>query len=622
MMRKLFAVLPFIFLLHSIGIDAQSFKRKTEKLIEKSKEALYQRDWNAAISYMKKAVDSAPDNHLVYLEKAALYYGAGNINEMIPALQLAFSLSNSWPAKYHDYYFVLGKELFDKGKYEVAENPLKIYAEKGYNKEFVQLTEVILKSIDFALAELKEKSGINYDIRTIKSNNIFRSVYFPFFTLYPSEFLYFTGQRTAQLEEGIYRAQLKGDQFERVEEVPVINTSDNEGAAAISADGRVMVFTSCNRRGGLGSCDLYISFSEDGKWQTPENLGANINSSAWESQPFLSSDGRLLIFSSNRKGGYGKRDLYYSRKIDGVWTKAENLGGDINTFADEISPFLSLANDTIYFSSNGRVGMGGFDLYIAPWGVGNGMVENLGYPINTYSDEISYHQKFDGSRYWSREVAGDEKYPPSNIFYFNEQDKKSDDVRLVYGYVIDAKSKKPLKAQVQIYDLEKDTLVHETFSDRVSGLYKIVIPRKSDYSFYVEEQGYLFESKQISTKSEERQQQLDFQLNKLDKGQSIPLNNIYFEFDSYELNAKSKNEIHKVANFLKQNPSMKIEIAGYTDQQGSDAYNLKLSEQRALAVYEALVKVGVSKNQISSKGYGEKAQPDGRYAKTVRINII
>lgn len=620
-MKKLFVLIPlFLFFLH-IESQAQTFSRKTDKLIEKSKEALYQRDWNSAVSYMNKAVESDPDNSLVYLEKAALYYGAGNINEMIPALQIAFSLNSSWPAKYHDYYFVLGKELFDKGQYQKAEKPIKLYAEKGYNTDLIQLSEVILKSIDFALEEIK-KEAKDYDIRTIKSGNIFRSVYFPFFTLYPSEYLYFTGQRTSQLEEGIYRAKLAGDQFEKIEEVPVINTSDNEGAAAISADGRVMVFTSCNRRGGLGSCDLYISFSEDGKWQQPENLGSNINSSAWESQPFLSSDGRLLIFSSNRKGGFGKRDLYYSRKIDGAWTQAENLGSGINTFADEISPFLSLANDTIYFSSNGRVGMGGFDLYKAEWGEDNASPENLGYPINTYSDEISYHQKFDGGRYWSREVPGDEKYPPSNIFYFHEEDKKLDDVRLVYGYITDATTKKPLKAQIQIFDLEKDTLVHETFSDRVSGLYKIVIPKKSDYSFYVEVPNYLFESKQISTNSEERQQQLDFQLSPLEKGKSIPLNNVYFEFDSYELNEKSRNEIQKVAAFLKENASIKIEIAGYTDQQGSEAYNLKLSEQRAKSVYNALLNIGIPKDRISYKGYGEKAQPDGSYAKTVRIEVV
>lgn len=123
-------------------------------------------------------------------------------------------------------------------------------------------------------------------------------------------------------------------------------------------------------------------------------MGAKINSSAWESQPFLSSDGRFLIFSSNRKGGFGKRDLYFSRKVDGDWITATNLGDKVNTFADEISPFLTLSNDELFFSSNGRVGMGGFDIYKINWPIDGGEVRNIGLPINTFNNELSYHQKF------------------------------------------------------------------------------------------------------------------------------------------------------------------------------------------------------------------------------------
>ncbi len=621
MIKKILFLISVLFFLGSSLVGAQSFKRKTEKLIDKSKEALYERNWRAAVSYMDEAVKSDPDNHLVHLEKASLHYNAGNLNEVISSLFLAFQINEEWPAKYHDFYFVLGKELFDKGKYEDARKPLSIYQQKGYNKEFIRLSEVILESIEFATEQLAEKGDEKYDIRSLESGNIFRSIYFPFFTLYPSEYLYFTAQRDARMEEGIYRAKLNGNQFEKIEEVPVVNTKENEGAAAISADGRVMVFTSCNRQGGYGSCDLYISYSKNGNWQTPENLGANINSSAWESQPFLSSDGRLLIFSSNRKGGLGKRDLYFSRKQDGEWIVAENLGESVNTFADEISPFLSLSNDTLFFSSNGRVGMGGFDLYKISWGDRTKQAKNLGYPINTYSDEISYHQKFDGTSYWSRELTSDEKYPPSNIFYFNEEKKRQEEARLVYGYITDIENNKPLSAKVQIYDLSKDTLVHETETDQSNGLYKIIIPAESEYSFYVESENYLFESKQISVE-QERKRQVDFQLQRLKKGQSIPLNNVYFEFDSYELNEKSENEIRKIAAFLKDNPDVRVEIAGYTDQQGRDTYNQRLSEQRAKAVYDALKQIGVPTSQITSKGYGAKPQPDGSFAKTVRLKIM
>ncbi len=621
MIKKTIFILPIILVLLGSSLSGQNFKKKTEKLIEKSKEALLKRNWEASKDYMNQAVAAEDDNFLVYLEKAALHYGARNFQEIVPALEIAFQLKEQWPAKFHEFYFILGKESFDMGKYEQARRPLELYKEKGYNEESIKLSGVILESVDFAIQELNMFEDSVFDVKSIRSDQIFKSVYFPFFTLYPKEFLYFTAQRGNNQEEGIYRALLNDGEFQRVEEVPVVNTNDNEGAAAISADGRVMVFTSCNRQGGYGSCDLYISYAESGKWQKPENIGANINTSAWESQPFLSSDGRLLIFSSNRKGGLGKRDLYYSRKINGNWSKAENLGVAVNSFADEISPFLNLSNDTLYFSSNGRVGMGGFDIYKVVWNNSNATPKNIGYPVNTYANEISYHQKIDGMRYWSREVGKDSRFPESKIFYFENSSEMIENVGLVYGYITSADNKKPLNATVQIFDLEKDSLIHETESNNFDGLYKIIIPGQSAYSFYVEADGYLFQSKQISLESN-KPTQVDFQLSKVMPGESIALDNIYFEFDSYELNEKSRNEIEKIAKFLILNPEIKIEIGGYTDQKGSDEYNQKLSEQRAKAVFNALQKMEISAQRIRAKGYGATVQSNGLYSKTVRLKVL
>lgn len=621
MIKKAIFILPLLLILCSTAILGQNFKRKTEKLIEKSKEALIKRNWEASKDFMNQAVAAEEDNFMVYLEKAALHYGARNFQEVVPALETAFQLEQQWPAKYHEFYFILGKESFDKGKYEQARKPLILYKEKGYNEESVKLSEVILKSVDYAIDELEKFQDSTFDIKAINSDKIFRSVYFPFFTLYPSEFLYFTAQRGNQQEEGIYRALLKNGQFQKVEEVPVVNSNENEGAAAISADGRVMVFTSCNRKGGFGSCDLYISYSENGRWQVPQNIGSNINTSAWESQPFLSSDGRLLIFSSNRKGGLGKRDLYFSKKIDGIWTKAVNLGENVNSFADEISPFLNLSNDTLYYSSNGRIGMGGFDIYKVNWNNPNSIPQNIGFPVNTYANEISFHEKMNGVPYWSREVGEDSRFPECKIFYFDQGIDKNKNVGLVYGYITSAEKNMPLNAKVQIFDLERDSLIHETESNTADGLYKIIIPGQSEYSFYVEAEGYLFQSKQISLESTEPTQ-VDFKLNRVMKGESISLDNIYFKFDSYELNEKSRNEIDKIAEFLKLNSEVKIEIGGFTDQKGSDSYNQKLSEQRAKSVYNALINREISPDRIAARGYGETAQANGEYTKTVRLKIL
>ncbi|HET8858624.1 OmpA family protein [Marivirga sp.] len=611
--------LSLIIMFFNLTLFSQDYKWRTERLVEKSKEALYQRNWDAAVQYLDDAIEIEPDNHHLYLEKATLFYGINDLNKVVSSLERVFSLEKNWPAKYTDYYFILGKESFDRGKYELAKEPLEIYRQKGEKEDYLEMTEIITQSIVFALDEIKEQPTSNTDIKTIESANIFRSIYFPFFTLYPSEFLYFTGQRVGSLAEGIYRAKLSGNQFQNVEEVPVINTKENEGAAAISADGRVMVYTACNKRDGLGSCDLYISYFEGDEWQKPLNLGAKVNSSAWESQPFLSSDGRFLIFSSNRNGGFGKRDLYYSRRVNGDWSEAINLGDKVNTFADEISPFLTLSNDELFFSSNGRVGMGGFDIYKISWPVNRHAVENIGLPINTFSNELSYHQKFSGDIYWSREQASEEKYPPSRVHYIEMKNKS--DLNLVYGKVVSSEDSSAINARIQIYDLELDSLVQETFSSAVSGEYKVIVPKPSDYSFYVEAKGYLFKSQKLQVKEEK--EEINFSLNAIRKNESVILNNIYFEFDSYQVSEKSRNEIRKIAEFLIQNPEIKIEIGGYTDNVGSSQYNKELSQQRAEAVLMELIRFhNIDSNRIAAKGYGAQKTPSGQYLKTVIFKVM
>jgi len=611
--------LALVLMFLNLTLFSQDYKWRTERLVDKSKEALHKRNWDAAVQYLNDAIEIEPENHHLYLEKASLFFGINDLTKVVASLEKAFSLEEKWPSKYTDYYFLLGKESFDRGKYELAKKPIEIYKQKGYKEDYLKMADIISQSIDFALKELANKPSGDEVIKSIESEKIFRSIYFPFFTLYPSEFLYFTGQRTGSLSEGIYRAKLSGNQFQNVEEIPVINTKENEGAAAISADGRVMVFTSCNKRDGFGSCDLYISYYEGDIWQKPQNLGSKINSSAWESQPFLSSDGRFLLFSSNRKGGFGKRDLYYAKRIKGEWTKAKNLGAEVNTFADEISPFLSLSNDELFFSSNGRVGMGGFDIYTIDWPINNRKVKNIGLPINTFNNELSYHQKFSGEQYWSREMQSEAKYPPSRILY--EESEEVSEINLVHGKVVSTEDSSRLRAKIQIFDLELDSLVQETYSNSISGEYKVVIPRPSEYSFYVDAPGYLFHSEKLEVNKSRTE--LNFALKRIQEGETVILNNIYFEFDSYELSEKSKNEVEKLADFLIQNPNIQIEIGGFTDNVGSDAYNKELSQKRAEAVYNKLIqKNGVDKDNISVRGYGAKKLPTGKYLKTVVFKII
>lgn len=212
--------------------------------------------------------------------------------------------------------------------------------------------------------------------------------------------LIFTRYDRAYMAEDFYQSRLTEKGWSRAMRMAEpLNSNDNEGAGCISQDGRILYFTACGRHDGAGRCDLYISYRQGNRWSIPQNLGPMVNSSGWESQPCLSIDGQTLYFISDRKdGGFGGMDIWCSHLVEGRWTKPQNMGPGINTEGDEKSPFVSFDDQTLYFSSNGRLGMGGMDLYFcrrtsdSTWGE----PQNLGYPINTGGDESSLIVSPDG----------------------------------------------------------------------------------------------------------------------------------------------------------------------------------------------------------------------------------
>ena len=168
-----------------------------------------------------------------------------------------------------------------------------------------------------------------------------------------------------------------------------LNSHGNEGAQTISHDGRVVIFTACGRNNEPTGCDIYMSVRQGGRWGKPRNMGAPVNSRYWESFPSLSIDGYTLYFASNRPGGYGGTDIWCCTLEEGRWSEPKNLGPSINTKGNETAPYIHFDDKTLYFASNGHIGMGGMDLFCArrlndsTWGE----VKNLGYPINTPDDE-------------------------------------------------------------------------------------------------------------------------------------------------------------------------------------------------------------------------------------------
>ena len=388
-----------------------------------------------------------------------------------------------------------------------------------------------------------------------------------------------------------------------------INTSDNEGAQTLSGDGRLMVFTACNRSDGIGRCDLYWSIRRGDKWSTPQNMGKSINTAYRETQPSITPDGRTLYFASDRPGGKGNHDIWVSCKDSADhWTVPENLGDSINSPGTEMSPFIHPDNQSLYFSSDGLIGLGGYDIFVSRRNKEGKWQKsvNLGYPINTNRDEIGLIVN----------ARGDKAYFASNIDKDRGKDIFSFDMPLqdrpsmttyMKGRVLDAVNNSLLRARFELIDLENGKDFYRSYSDSLTGEFVVSIPVDHNYMLNVSRKGYLFYSENFSLKGvfyQDAPLLKDIPLQPIEIGKSTVLKNVFYETDSYALKKESEIELNKVVQFLKYNPGIRIEISGYTDNVGEEAYNQVLSENRAKTVTNYLIAASVNAQRIVSKGYG------------------
>ena len=393
-----------------------------------------------------------------------------------------------------------------------------------------------------------------------------------------------------------------------------LNTPKNEGAQCLSVGGQYMFFTACNREDGLGSCDIYFSVRINNIWTIPKNLGKPVNSEYWETQPSFSSDGRTLYYVSNRRGGWGRMDIWKSTFLgldhDGnlIWSEPENLGDSINTLDDEMSPFIHPDNKTLYFASKGHIGMGGFDLFMSRKIDDTTWVtpENLGYPINTYHDEIGLIVNAKGklAMFSSDRLKGQGK----DIYEFDLYEKvRPDMVTYVKGTVYDAVTKEKLQARFELIELEKAKTVVEAYSGEKDGQYLVCLPINKNYAFNASREGYLFFSENFSLKNltdPSKPYILDIPLQPIAVNKTVELKNIFYETDKYDLKPESKAELSILIKFMQTNPGVKIEISGHTDNVGTKEYNQTLSENRAGTVYRYLIDNGIPEERLSYKGYG------------------
>ena len=386
-----------------------------------------------------------------------------------------------------------------------------------------------------------------------------------------------------------------------------INTLKNEGAQCITADGKTLYFTACSRNDSYGRCDIYQSDFVNEKWTNPVNLGPNVNTESWESQPAISSDGRQLFFVSNRPGGLGGKDIWVSYKnANGVWMEAKNIGDKINTSKDDISPFLHWDNQTLYFASKGFIGMGGFDVFVSRLnGSGDwGEAKNIGYPINSPSDENSLIVAKDGRTAYFASSFFNEDRNDLDLYTFDlPQESRSLEVAYIQGLITNSKTNNPIKAEIELVNLKSGKSYKSSESD-LDGNYMLCLPSDAEYVLTVNKMKYLFYSENIKLEEEGSIIVKNFKLQPLEVGEQVRLDNIFFELNSSDLKDESVVELNKIIKFMASNPFLVIEIGGHTDNNGSKAYNLNLSDDRARSVKDALVQRGIPSDRIQTKGYG------------------
>lgn len=610
-------------------VHYSSDSKKAIKLYEEAQLLLRQRKFTDAVEVLKEAV--AKDNDFIeaHLKLAFSYELLRNINVQQYHLEQIVRIDPN-SSKYKNVYYSLGKVYFNQGKYEQSGTLLTKLESLGIDNDRIKSDVADLnENIQFAVEHIKDPLDIHPHALS-EILNSFPLQYFPVLTADENTIIYTAREGISFHDDEnivISNKDENGNWQQPISISPNINSQFNEGTCAISADGRTLIFTNCEGRQSVGSCDLYISFRNGDEWSVPLNLGRNINSRAWDSQPALSADGRKLFFVSNRAGGYGKRDIWMSQKDEeNNWQKAVNLGDVINSTEDEVSPFIHVNGTSLFFASQGFPGFGGFDLYKSER-MDNGwsQPENLGYPINTFEDQVSLFVSTDGKNgYYSFEQKGQGKQNQSLLFGFEFPPNSILENTSIYltGNVFDKDTKKPLDATIELYDLGSDRPLAIFTSDPVTGKYYSILNENTKIALYVDREGYLFESKTFDLREETGHSIIrDIYLKPIKKGNSVRLNNLFFEFNSALLTDESITELNKLIRFLTLNPTIKIEICGHTDNQGTSAYNMTLSENRAKAVYDFLINYEINPDLLTYRGYGESIPiADNSDEESMKIN--
>ena len=607
------------------------------------------RYYSQAIYNLEKAHVFNPNNAPLNYRLGNCYLHALNKSKSLDYFLKAYELR---PTVAQDIHLKLGRGYQYKYKFDKAIEEFELHKRKLESAQTKELKEVERYIEQCKTAKKMMEHPVRVWVDNVGANiNSPYPDYGPLITADESVMIFTTrrpSETNKDLIAGMYNEDVfistkdeNGNWTKAIAISDKINTKEHDATAGLSNDGKTLyLYYTSKSNGG----NLYQSYKVNGEWSKPKELNKNINgNSSWETGASLSYDGKELYFVSNREGTVGKRDIWVSKWDEkrGEWGEASNLGSAINTEFDEIGVYMHPDGKTMYFSSEGHKGMGGYDIFYAKrnedgtWG----NVKNIGYPVNTPDNDVHFIMAANGKHgYYSsfREDGLGEKdiYMISFLGKAKEPLMSGEDnllasvtapieekiiqaqveldiannLTILKGRILDDETKKPVEALVELMDNTAQTKVSDVKSDGKTGDFLISLPAGKNYGVSVNAEGYLFHSEnfEIPESAGFSQYEKTIYLKKIQVGKSIVLRNIFFDLDRSTIKPISKLELERLEELLRENESLRIEISGHTDTQGSASYNMKLSQNRAKAVVDYLVKAGFDASRFEYKGYGEE----------------
>lgn len=608
-----------------------AFGQNEKKALANAEKHLGYDEYKAAIPYLKEAIGYNPKNALSQFLLGRCLFLNYEKTEALKHFEQAYALNKEVDPELSYYY---GKSLhyvlrFDEAIEQYKRGMMRISNKDPRNGEMA-------REIDHCnYAKKAVATPVKANIVNVGAPvNTPYSEHSPVIDADETVLIYTTvrpdnvgckGDPACILED-VYIADRSGKNWVNPRPIKEINTSAMDASIALSADGQELFIYRNPPAGG----DIFESKLDGRKWTDPKSLGEPVNSKSYETTVSISPDGKRIYFTSDREGGFGDTDIYMSEQdANGKWGAPKNLGPKINTIFADDSPFIHPDGVSLYFSSKGRPDcLGGFDIYLTTlqpdgsWST----PQNLGYPINTPDNDIYFVLSADKkSGYYASAKEGGLGEKDIYMIEMPEdkpvvvvEEKQIDTVKpapvvtnaltILKGVVTDAKTNAPLEGRITVIDNDRNVVVSTLNSNSATGRYLVSLPSGRNYGITVEREGYLFKSLNVNIPKSEGFQEIvqDVPLDKIEIGVGIVLNNIFYDVDKATLRPESVAELERLYKLMQDNPTLKIEIGGHTDSDGSDEHNQTLSQNRSQSVVDFLVNKGVKRDRMVAKGYGEK----------------